>query len=647
MNILVSIVIPVFNRAELTLQCLQSVVETVNGCTYEVVVVDNNSSDETQVLLQRFQKEHSDVPMIVVRNDENLGFAKACNQGANQAQGRFLIFLNNDIIALPGWVEPLLAVLESDEQNGIVGPKLINPDQTIQHAGIIIRDVPAPITGIHLWWGKPRDFPPAQVQRECQAVTGACLGIRKRLFEELDGFDENFMNGCEDLDLCFRVREKGFRVVYVPLSELVHLESQSEGRYIHSSDNIILLNIKWKGRVCRDTSQHIPPVSIILVDYFGAEDTIECLGSLFGLQQQFFHGSGLFYKKFNVVVVENSGKLEQSYRVYDWCLRNQIPCEIKESQKEIPASVRGKFRSGGVTILRAGKNLGFAAGCNLGLRYALSEGAQYTWLLNNDTLVHPLSLWYLISTMHMGQKKGFNPGIVGSTLRCFDQPERVQFDGYRVYYGGCENTESGLDQKTQIVPFVSGASILVSRKVWQDAGFMDEDFFLYYEDNELCRRCSRLGFQIFYQPLSIIYHKGGSAIGNWLQSSVSIFYATRSYLLYHEKLGVLDRTLWMALKASIWDGMMKTRENVNAFFEGLLDFLSGGKGPRRRDVVPKDVSLVAKDSYEAQMQNLLRFFSRIQEHDLRDPVVLNLLNTTYEFYESWKAQILALRLRRN
>ncbi len=647
MSICVSIVIPVFNRAGLTLQCLRSVVATVHGCTYEVVVVDNNSSDETPVVLERFQKEHPDVQMIVIRNKENLGFARACNQGANEARGRFLVFLNNDIIALPGWIEPLLAVLESDEQNGIVGAKLLNLDKTIQHAGIIITDVPAPITGIHLWWGKSPDFPPAQVQRECQAVTGACLGIRKRLFEELGGFDENFMNDCEDLDLCFRVREKGFRVLYVPSSELVHLESQSDGRYLNTTENIIRLNVKWKGRIRTDKSQQIPPVSIILVDYLGSEDTVECLGSLFGLNEAFFYGSGLFYKNFNVLVVDNSGKFDESYRIYDWCLRNQVPCEIKESQNDFSSSATGNFRSGGVTILRPERNLGFAGGCNLGVRYALARGAQYTWLLNNDTLVHPLSLWYLISTMDIGQKKGFRPGIVGSMLRCFDQPERIQFDGSRVYYGGCEKKENGQNQKTLIVPFVSGASMLVSRQVWQEVGLMDEDFFLYYEDNEFCRRCSGRGFEIFYQPLSIVYHKGGSAIGNWLQSSTSIFYATRNYLLYHEKLDLLKRSLWMGLKPGVWDGLAKSRENVMAFFEGLLDFLSGGKGPRHQHVVPKDISLAAKDSYEAHIQSLLRFFSRIQDHDLRDPVVLNLLNTTYEFYESWKPQILALRLQRS
>lgn len=103
----------------------------------------------------------------------------------------------------------------------------------------------------------------------------------------------------------------------------------------------------------------------------------------------------------------------------------------------------------------------------------------------------------------------------------------------------------------------------------------------------------------------------------------------------------------MGLKPGVWDGIGKSRENVMAFFEGLLDFLSGGKGSRRRGVVPKDVSLASKDSYEAHIQSLRRFFSRIQEHDLRDAVVLNLLNTTYEFYESWKPQILALRLQKS
>lgn len=642
MSVSVSIIIPVFNRLEDTRRCLHCVLDTGKKWSYEVVVIDNNSSDGSRAFLERFQRRHRDTRISIIRNDDNLGFAKACNQGAERAKGRFLIFLNNDTIPLPGWIEGLLTVLDSHEKNGIAGAKLLYPNGTIQHAGIAIADSPAPITPLHVWRERPRDFPPVQKQREFQAVTGACLAIRKALFHEVGGFDERFMNDCEDVDLCFRVREKGFRVVYAPASEVIHLESQSEGRYLNSDQNLIFLNAKWKNRIRSDFSKEDPRVGIILVDYLGSDDTIECLASLFGNNEDLFYGCGLFYKNFNVIVVENGTDPRHGDRIYQWCLKNHVPCRLETSRGGFDGPWR--FSAKEVIILRPGENLGFAGGCNLGIRYALNRGAHYTWLLNNDAVVHPLSLWHLVWVATMAEKKALKPGIIGSMVRCFDQPGRVQFDGCRVCYGGYEEVENVQTGKLKLASFVSGASMLVPRKAWEDAGLMDEDFFLYYEDNELCARFLDRDFRIFYQPRSIIYHKGGNSIGSWLHSDTSVFYATRNYLIFHEKRNLVDFACWMRLKMAVWDGMVKSRENVSAFCDGLVDFIFGGKGPRRRALHARDTSCWPSDAFTKQLDAFQRFVSRVQDREPRDSMAETLLHATYEFYSAWKTRLLATHL---
>ena len=128
-----SIIIPVFNRVELTQQCLTHLAQVTSDPSFEVIIVDNASSDGTPEFLRTLEGD-----IQVIRNEENRGFAKACNQGAALARGKYVVFLNNDTIPQPGWLSSLVEEVESHEQVGIVGSKLLCPNNTIQHAGVVI-----------------------------------------------------------------------------------------------------------------------------------------------------------------------------------------------------------------------------------------------------------------------------------------------------------------------------------------------------------------------------------------------------------------------------------------------------------------------------------------------------------------------------
>jgi GT2 family glycosyltransferase len=233
-----SIIMPVFNGCELTEQCLTHLAAVTTGPTFEVIVVDNGSTDATGALLAKLG---SDVQII--RNDENRGFAIACNQGARAARGRHLVFLNNDTIPLPGWLSPLVGELDSDGHVGVVGSKLLFPDGSIQHAGVVFdRERPIPY---HPFRGLAASDPAANKRRELNCVTGACMAVRADLFTAVGGFDEGFCNGYEDVDFCLRVRQRGFKVVYQPTSVLYHLESQSPGRKDHDAANGRRLLARW------------------------------------------------------------------------------------------------------------------------------------------------------------------------------------------------------------------------------------------------------------------------------------------------------------------------------------------------------------------------------------------------------------------
>jgi GT2 family glycosyltransferase len=240
-----SIVIPVWNRVELTRECLAALERTIPANGVEIVVVDNGSTDATPALLAPARG-----CVRALRNAENLGFAVACKQGAAAARGEFLVFLNNDTLPRPGWLEALLAEVEADSEVGAVGAKLLYPDGRLQHAGVAFaRHGCVPF---NLYRNAPGDLPAANRRRELRAVTAACMAVSRRAFERVGGFDAGYRNGFEDVDLCLRLGELGLRIVYQPACVVVHLEGQTPGRADFDQANLARLLERWRGRLFPD-----------------------------------------------------------------------------------------------------------------------------------------------------------------------------------------------------------------------------------------------------------------------------------------------------------------------------------------------------------------------------------------------------------
>ncbi len=216
-----SIVVPVYNKAHYTSACLNSLAEHAGRTPFEVIVVDDCSTDETADFLAQCRG------VTVLRNDTNCGFIASCNAGAAAARGRYLVFLNNDTTLTAGWLEALVETFSALPDTGIVGARLVYPDGTLQEAGgIVFNDG----SGWNYGRGDLPDRPEYTFASESDYVSGACLGIERRLFERLGGFDRHYAPAYyEDTDLCFRVREFGLRVIYQPACTVVHHEGVSSG----------------------------------------------------------------------------------------------------------------------------------------------------------------------------------------------------------------------------------------------------------------------------------------------------------------------------------------------------------------------------------------------------------------------------------
>lgn len=245
---LVSIIIPVFNQARLTGQCLEALFRnTPDVC--EVIVVDNGSTDDTALLLQRYPGR-----VRGIHHAKNQGFARACNSGAAAACAPYLLFLNNDTEVQPGWLPPLLA-MAARPFVGAVGSRLLFPDGSIQHAGVVIVERRGIVSLLprHAFLGEaPKTAVPHRALR-MQAVTAACMLVNAACFRDAGGFDTAYWNGCEDVDFCFKLAQLNRMVVYEPASVVVHHEGKSgRERTVAIHANNARLRSRWEGLIAPD-----------------------------------------------------------------------------------------------------------------------------------------------------------------------------------------------------------------------------------------------------------------------------------------------------------------------------------------------------------------------------------------------------------
>jgi GT2 family glycosyltransferase len=247
----VTIVIPVFGQIAATKSCLQSIAanQPESDVKIDVVVVDNGNAEPDRKELREIAAKRAECELV--ESEENYGFGLGCNLGFARSRGEFVVFLNSDTEVSPGWLEALLEPFTNDPEIGIVGPKLLYPDGTLQCGGLAFND--RSVMPYHIYRGFPGAHEAVNKARYFQAVTGACLALRAADFARLRGFDPIFINGCEDIDFCLRMqRDLGKLVFYNPVSVVRHSEGLSVGRNRFIVQNRKIFADRWRGAVMDD-----------------------------------------------------------------------------------------------------------------------------------------------------------------------------------------------------------------------------------------------------------------------------------------------------------------------------------------------------------------------------------------------------------
>ncbi len=236
MSVDVSIIVLNYNTCRLTMDCLRSVYDSVTNFFYEIILIDNNSRDDS---VERISREFPGVMLIA--NSENVGFARANNQGMEVASGRYVLLLNSDTVVRKDTLETMISFMDNRPDLGASGCKVILPDGSLDKA--CKRGFPTPSASFYYAFGFSKLFPdkprfngyqlgyldPDQ-DYPVDCLVGAFMLLRRKTIDQVGGLDEDFFMYGEDLDWCFRIKEAGWGIYYYPQTSIVHLKGGSARR---------------------------------------------------------------------------------------------------------------------------------------------------------------------------------------------------------------------------------------------------------------------------------------------------------------------------------------------------------------------------------------------------------------------------------
>ncbi|MCU7497217.1 MAG: glycosyltransferase, partial [Ignavibacteria bacterium] len=514
-NIKVSIVIPVFNKVELTKKCLESLYEnTPEELDFEVIIVDNASTDGTRQYLGFAQQCFSSLTYIT--NSENAGFAKANNLGISRSRGKYIVCLNNDTEPQPGWLEALVQIAENDKSVAAVGSKLLFPNGTIQHAGVIVAQKLNPdvedekFMPTHIHYGLSGDLPEAGFAKTYQVLTAASLLIRKDAFLQVGGFDEQYWNGYEDVDLCFKLSSKGWKLVYQPESIVIHHESQSgPERFSKNKENVRLLLSRWMGKIKPDylindknkgilagngkIGLYTPPLENMPLSQ---NDNTKAKGPFVSIIVLTFNG--LKYNKEFINSVLKFTKCPYELIVVD------------NASKDGTVEYLGKLgeKHPNIHVIYNEINLGFPAAVNQAIKAA---AGNFVLVANNDIVVTENWLERMVEIGLSEPKIGI-VGTISNAVSGVQIDKNAKYKTMPEMHRYAKKVRKENAGRYLEFPRVAFLCTLIKKEVINALGGLDERFSPgNFEDDDFCLRAEKAGYKAIIAKDVFIHHYGSKS----------------------------------------------------------------------------------------------------------------------------------------
>jgi GT2 family glycosyltransferase len=582
-----SIIIITYNSEQTIKECLRRILEDSKDQD-EILVIDNSSKDKTPQILLEFQKKFPNIKVIF--NKENIGFARAVNQGIKACKNEFIVIINPDaIVVTPDWLEIFYEELKENDNVCVVVPTsdVASHYQDFRKFTKIVGEITPYLLRYFF-----RDY-----SEELESFFGFCFATRKSKIQELGLLDENLILGMEDLDISLRIKEKGYKIALKPSVFVQHINrvsfnSDKEkaerlnqisiwnfakklikkygygnvptpdilllGKEEENPRNYLVFNLKGKYKFLFNFSDKPknknffreraielmskPQISCVTVNYFSSDDVFELADSLKNSE----------YKKINLIVVDNS----------------EDNTEFKKLQDGLKEIIPGRF------FVIKNENNGFAGGVNKGIKFAKENlNPKYIWILNPDMIVDKKTPFELLKTLL------YTDSLV---VTCKAKDLKT---GLCLYDGLKASEVPFTEEDIGIIPaaFLSGGNFFARAELFEKIGYLREDFFLYFEDNEFMDRMKKEGIKLIYTPYTHIWRKVKDR--GFIFNPTKLYYFTKNFLFFsseksktkEEFVGFLPNILNSF--AQYYNQLIREeKENIKSIVIGIIHYLEGKKG---------------------------------------------------------------------
>jgi GT2 family glycosyltransferase len=538
-----SIIIVSYNSSDTIKECVQSVLDSYLLENDEIIIVDNNSKDNTVEIVESF----GDSRIKIIKNSENLGYSKAINQGVELSKNSYLVFLNPDTVVISkDWLNRFYKELK-DKHVAMVGPVSDIAMYKNSLSGYILPSLQFLDLGRYEKFLK---YIYNDYREDTTLLSGFCIGISKERFLEFGKFDENLILGFDDFDFSLKAQEKNLKQYVLPSVLISHKNHKSFEKDIRKANYLNKLSLYnfLKKLIKRYGYGNVPnPIDLFMKDlkktepFYAFDLSDGRYRYVFKFtdkekSKDFFRQKAKIIKSkpriaiitvnyFSSEYIKNLAKsiIESDYPNIDFIVVDNS--ENEEEFNKLENILKEVFKETTTKQYYLLKNInnGYAGGNNLGIRYAIENlKSEYIWLLNPDTKIEKNTPLELLKTLEYTDVP-----VITCKIKNYDD-ENVQYVGDNVFLGGAENLK---DYGLRYVKFLSGANIFMRSEVIEKVGYINEDFFLYFEDNEFLIRLRKNGINPIYTPFTFIRHKVGGTTDKSNKYPLWYYYEIRNRLL--------------------------------------------------------------------------------------------------------------------
>ncbi|MDO8551665.1 MAG: glycosyltransferase [bacterium] len=514
---LVSIIFPTFNGWQDTLNCVKSIMELdYPRESLELIIVDNASTDETVNAIQNYQLPITNYQLL--KNNINLGFAKAVNRGIKHAKGEYLLITNNDIIFDKDYLKNLVEYAQAHPLAGIIGGKV--------YLGKLKNKFAFSGARFNFYTGTLKLNKDHNKIAETDWVPGCNLFTSRKTLETIGLFDERFFFYFEDLDLCLRAKKQGFKVIYYPKAVMYHKQGasikregwQKDAEVYYQGKFRVLLKHANKLQLLASFLFHFSLGSLfqlLILRRLTYSISVKALSSVIKSSKSIVPQLPIPNSQFpiplpSVSVVFPTHNAEKIIRpILDSIQKQNYPKEKIEiiavdnaSSDKTVEIIKNKYPK--VKLIQLNTNTGSAPPITIGAKEAKGDYV----LATNDDVVFDKN--FLLELVKLGQSDN-RAGIITGKMMSQDKPPKPLFFGFKnnLYFGYYPYDFSNKN-KIRECDWAAGACHLIKKDLFKKIGYYDDDYIFCGDDYDACFQVRKLGYKILYNPKAIYYHRFNS-----------------------------------------------------------------------------------------------------------------------------------------